>query len=184
MPRKDRPRVELPSWAVVKDKRRKHVGRVVALLEQWARAMRLSAEERDAWMTAGLLHDALRDAPEPLLRELSGDATTAAELLHGPAAAKRAERDGEHRADVLDAVRYHTIGKPGWSRTGRALFMADFLEPKRKFLRRKRAAIARRVPKDFDGAFRDVLRMKIERALGFDGDIYPETAALWNATVE
>ena len=40
---------------------------------------------------------ALRDAPEDELREITGDTTTPAGLLHGPAAAIRLEKDGEKR---------------------------------------------------------------------------------------
>ena len=58
-------------------------------------------------------------------------------MLHGPAAAARFEREGETRQGVLDAVRYHTIGYLEWDRTGRALYMADFLEPGRSFSKRE-----------------------------------------------
>src|SRR5688572_4727032 len=111
--------LELPGWAVVSEKRRKHIARVVELLAQWARALQLPEDELSRWTAAGWLHDALRDADEPMLRALSGDGTRAAELLHGPAAAVRAEQEGERRQDVLDAIRYHTVGFAGWNRTGR-----------------------------------------------------------------
>lgn len=174
-------RVVLPQWAQVTDKRREHIARVVALLHRWASAMRLPKDEASRWTSAGTLHDALRDAPETMLRTLTGDATMPAELLHGPAAAVRAEQDGERRQDVLDAIRFHTVGNAEWTRTGRALFLADFLEPGRAFLRAKRAGIAERVPADFDGAFREVVRLRIELALRERGKLFPETVALWNA---
>jgi HD superfamily phosphohydrolase YqeK len=171
----------LPSWAQVSNKRRAHVERVVALLDRWAVAMELPDDETSRWRAAGALHDALRDAPEPMLRALTGDGTSPAELLHGPAAATRAEQDGERRQDVLDAVRYHTIGWPNWERTGRALYLADFLEPGRKFLVSERAELAGRVPADFDSAFRDGVRLRIEWSLEQRGMLFPETVALWNA---
>jgi HD superfamily phosphohydrolase YqeK len=173
--------VTLPTWAHVSDKRRSHIARVVALLEQWASAMDLPQDELSRWTAAGTLHDALRDAPETMLRALTGDRTTPAELLHGPAAAVRAEQDGERRKDVLDAIRFHTIGNKDWARTGRALYLADFLEPGRKFLQSERARIAERVPGDFDGAFRDVVQTRLELALRERGELFPESVALWNA---
>jgi len=175
------PGIDLPSWAQVTPKRRAHIARVVALLREWAAALRLSPDETSRWTSAGLLHDALRDAPENMLRALTGDAATPTEFLHGPAAAVRAEQDGERRADVLDAVRFHTIGNPHWNRTGRALYLADFLEPGRKFLGARRARLAAKVRKDFDGAFRDVVRARLELALRDGGTLFPETVALWNA---
>jgi len=173
--------VTLPPWAQVSDKRRAHIERVVALLERWANAMGVPEDEASRWRAAGTLHDALRDAPEPMLRALTSDGTVPASLLHGPAAAVRAEQDGERRQDVLEAVRYHTIGSPSWRRTGRALYLADFLEPGRKFLVAERAVIAERVPKDFDDAFRQGVRLRIEWSLAQGGELFPETVALWNA---
>jgi len=173
--------VALPEWAQVSEKRRAHIARVVAWLEGWAERMQLTDDERSRWVTAGLLHDALRDAPEHVLRAITGDAARAAELLHGPAAAVRAEQDGERRQDVLEAVRHHTIGWSGWGRTGRALYLADFLEPGRKFLVAERARIAEEVPVDFDAAFRDGVRLRLQYSLSQGGELFPESVTLWNA---
>lgn len=170
----------LPEWAIVSDKRRAHVGRVVTLLETWARELSLPEDEASRWSAAGWMHDALRDAPEEMLRTLSGDGTRPVQLLHGPAAAVRAEQDGERRQDVLDAVRHHTIGFVGWNRTGKALYMADFLEPGRWFLGPERAYLARHVAADFDGTFRQVLRLRIEWTLAQGGELFPEQVQLWN----
>ncbi|MFL5608919.1 MAG: hypothetical protein ACJ8AD_20855, partial [Gemmatimonadaceae bacterium] len=80
----------LPSWARVSEKRRAHIARVTELLDEWARALRLPADEARAWHDAGCLHDALRDAPEHQLRALAGDPSGyTTEMLHGPAAAAR-----------------------------------------------------------------------------------------------
>lgn len=172
--------VELPPWAVVSEKRRAHIVRVTALLDQWAEAMALPATERIEWRDAGLLHDALRDADEATLRSLAGDSSYTLEMLHGPAAATVLEREGETRADLLDAIRYHTVGWADWRRTGRALYMADYLEPGRRFAREERAALAARVPTDFDGVFRDVVRQRMEWALREGKSLYPECVGLWN----
>jgi len=171
----------LPSWAKVTDKRRKHIARVCALLMQWADSIDVSSEERDAWLQAGRLHDALRDAPEAELRERARDATREPELLHGPAVANLLVAEGEESAGLLSAIRYHTVGSAEWDRTGRALYMADFLEPGRGFLRRDRAFLATQVPHDFEGVFRQVLRARLEYALREGYTLFPETVALWNA---
>ena len=173
--------LEMPTWAQVKPKRLQHIERVVALLDEWAAKLKLPADEASRWRAAGVLHDALRDAPEEMLRALSGEGKRPAEILHGPAAAVRAEQDGERRADVLDAIRYHTIGSPSWERTGKALFLADFLEPGRKFLRKERASIAASVPRDLDEAFRRCVQMRLEWSLREGLELFPETVALWNA---
>jgi HD superfamily phosphohydrolase YqeK len=174
--------LELPSWAQVSEKRIGHIGRVTTLLDDWALALELTAQEAKAWHDAGLYHDALRDAPEHELRALAGELpgyTT--DMLHGPAAAARMLADGESRADVLDAVRYHTVGSATWGRLGRALYMADYLDPGRKFSRRDRAYLASQVPHAFDSTFRQVLRARLEWSLREGMRLFPEAVALWNS---
>lgn len=173
--------LELPVWAVVSDKRRAHIARVTALLDRWSSEMGLAADEAAAWHDAGRWHDALRDASEPQLRELSGNNDLPTDVLHGPAAARKLESDGESRRSVLDAVRWHTFGSPDWDRTGRALFMADFLEPGRNFMTGDRAFLASQLPSDFDAVFRQVVRMRLEWTLREGKGILGETVALWNS---
>lgn len=173
--------IVLPPWARASDKRRRHIARVIALLMQWADTIEISLDERDAWLKAGLWHDALRDAPEEELRALTEDPKREAELLHGPAVARLLEQRDEGTPTVLAAIRYHTVGSPDWDRTGRALYMADFLEPGRSFSRRDRAFLAAQVPHDFDGVFRQVLRARLEYAVREGYTLFPETVALWNA---
>jgi HD superfamily phosphohydrolase YqeK len=172
----------LPHWARVSDKRRAHIVRVTALLDGWATALRLPAAEAAAWRDAGRLHDALRDADEPTLRALAGDAGDyTVEMLHGPAAAERLARDGESRSELLEAIRHHTVGAVAWGRLGRALYMADYLEPGRKFSRADRGFLAAQVPRDFDATFRQVLRARLEWSLREGMRLYPQVVALWNS---
>lgn len=172
----------LPEWAEVTDKRHAHITRVTGLLDQWASELRLGKKEATAWHDAGRLHDALRDASETTLRELAGDvAGYTLEMLHGPAAAERLLTAGDTRADVLEAIRHHTVGSVGWGRLGRALYMADYLEPGRKFSRADRAYLAAQVPRDFDGSFRQVLRARLEWSLREGMRLYPQAVELWNA---
>jgi HD superfamily phosphohydrolase YqeK len=173
--------IELPSWAQVSDKRRAHIQRVATLLAQWADAMRISPDERRDWVDAARFHDALRDAPRETLRALAGNAPYEPEMLHGPAAAEQLARDGEQRKNVLDAIRFHTVGAPTWDRTGRGLYMADFLEPGRTFSREDRAFLSSQVPHDFDGVFRQVVRMRLVYALNEGHTLFPETVQLWNS---
>jgi HD superfamily phosphohydrolase YqeK len=171
---------QLPAWAQVSDRRRAHIARVTALLDQWAAQLPLDGAERQAWHDVGRLHDALRDAPEAELRHLSGDDRSPVELLHGPAVARRLRDEGEARADVLDAIAWHTLGSPTWGRVGRALFMADYLEPGRNFSRAERAFLAAQVPHDFDAVFREVLRHRLLWSVREDKALYAQTIELWN----
>jgi len=159
----------LPSWAQVSPKRREHIERVAGLLGAWADAMRIGGIERTRWLKAAYLHDALRDAP------------LTDQLAHGPAAADRAVLDGETDQGVLDAVRYHTVGHAGWDDVGRMLYLADFLEPGRKFAADERRALALRVPHERDAVLKEVVRWRIEWVLRSGWPLAPETVGLWNA---
>jgi HD superfamily phosphohydrolase YqeK len=164
--------VSLPDWAQVSPERRAHIERVVALLKSWAHAMHVSATERERWLRAGWLHDALRDAP---LED---------RLAHGPASADRAGASGERDRGVLDAVRYHTIGSDTWDDVGRMLYLADFLEPGRgaaDFV--DRADLAQRVPRERDSVLREVARRRLDWVLRSGWPLVPETVAFWNDLV-
>lgn len=170
----------LPSWAVVSEKRYAHIVRVTALLDRWARELALKFDEAQAWHDVGRWHDALRDADPLTLRTLAADETRPVETLHGPAAANRLVKEGEKRESVLAAIRWHTMGHAEWDRTGRALYMADFLEPGRTFSRTDRAFLADHLVHDFDGVFRQVVAMRIEWNVREGKSLFPETVALWN----
>jgi len=151
--------------------RRAHIERVVALLGEWAGAMKVPQAERDRWLRAGWLHDALRDGP------------AASELDHGPLAAERAARDGERDRGVLDAVRYHSIGYAGWDDVGRMLYLADFLDPGRTFERDERRDLARRVPAERDAVLREVARRRIAWTVRSGWPLHEETVRFWNSLV-
>lgn len=165
--------MSLPDWAQVSAERRAHIERVVALLTSWADTMRVPMSERDRWLRAGWLHDALRDAPFP------------DRLAHGPAAAQRAAATGGGERDpgVLAAVRYHTIGSPDWDDVGRMLYLADFLEPGRATDPADRADLAQRVPTEMDAVLNEVARRRIEWVLRSGWPLAPETVAFWNSLV-
>lgn len=161
--------------------RRTHIERVTHLLDTWSEALRLSPDECLAWHDAGRWHDVLRDASRSVLRALAGDSGLPDRVLHGAAAAARLAAEGERREDVLSAIRHHTLGSASFGRTGRALYMADFLESGRTFMARDRAFLAAAVPGDFDGVFRQVVRMRIEWTLREGNALYAETVELWNS---
>lgn len=177
-------RGELPAWAEISPGRREHMGRVAALLAQWADAAGLDRDERDRWVAAGWLHDALRNAdPERLrhdvperFRSLPGP------VLHGPAAAERLA--GECDPELCDAIRYHTLGHPGFGLLGKALYLADFLEPGRDFEQEWRAGLAERMPAEVDEVLAEVLAARIQHLVSRRKQVSPETAAFWNAVVE
>jgi len=73
------------------------------------------------------------------------------------------------------------VGYAHWDRTGRALYLADFLEPGRDWGLADRAFLTVHVPDDFDGVFRQVVRQRLEWALREGNVLYNESVELWNS---
>lgn len=170
---------ELPEWARAGKKRRAHMGRVAALMREWAEALALPERDVKRWTATGWLHDILREAdPEelrpgvPLLfRPLPG------KLLHGPAAAVRLKDDLD--PEMCEAIRFHTLGSPRFGKLGRALYLADFLEPGRTFDPEYTGSLRARMPGDMDAIFREVVRLRWKHITGKGGTAHPETQALY-----
>jgi len=178
---RDAARGQLPEWAEASAARRAHMERVADLLGEWARALGLDGPDVERWRAAGWLHDSLRDAPAERLRPRAGRfGDLPYKVLHGPAAAARLEEDGCSDGELLDAIRYHTLGHPSLGRLGRALIAADYIEPGRKTHEEWRAGLRERARSDLDGVVRDVLRAKLERGLEAGLPLAIELVELWN----
>ncbi len=174
-------RPTLPEWAVVGPERLAHVERVAALVAEWAEALGVPDNERNRWLRAVWLHDALRDASEEELAKWAPSATGPVELRHGPAAAARAKAEGETDRGVLDAVRYHSVGLAEWDMVGRILYCADYLEPGRPFDHERRAELARRLPQEMRTVIREVAQARMKYVIGKRWPLPEPTYRFWNA---
>jgi predicted HD superfamily hydrolase involved in NAD metabolism len=113
--------------------------RTAALASRLAR--RFGVDPCQAWL-AGLAHDLARELPEAeLLRLAALDGAPLRDwerqrpvLLHGRAAAVLL--GAAAGAAVREAVADHVTGRPGMSVLARVVYVADFLEPGRGFLKR------------------------------------------------
>ncbi len=177
------PHLGVPDWARMSEERRAHVERVADLLRQWAEAMGVPPAERERWLRAAYLHDALRDADPAWLERLVPDSWGIASLRHGPAAARLAQEHGETDSGVLAAVRYHSVGHAGWDQVGRMLYLADYLEPGRRFRDAERRAWAARAPRDPAGVLREVTADRLGWVLHSGRPLLEESVAFWNALV-
>ena len=152
-------------------------------MESWAQAGGRSAAERTRHRRAAVLHDALRDADPETLRALVGeDAGLPKALWHGPAAAALAARHGEKDAGVLAAVRWHTPGWRGWDEVGKALYLADYLEPGRTH-DGDAAQLAARVPGEQGAVLREVAARRMGWLLRTGKPIARQTWDFWNGLV-
>ncbi len=174
---------QLPEWARIGESRRAHIRRVAALVETWGIAMGRDRPERDRWVRAAFLHDALRNAPQDELARLAEKKWGIPSLYHGPAAARMAQEHGETDQGVLDAVRYHSIGYAGWDDVGRMLYLADYLEPGRSFKHKQRETLSARVPRKPHAVLRRIVRRRIAKAIKTECPILTEEAEFWNHLV-
>jgi HD superfamily phosphohydrolase YqeK len=173
----------LPEWAVVTPERLEHIQRVAQLASGWAERLGVPDSERNRWLRAVWLHDALRDAPAGELEKWAASTPGPPELRHGPASAARARAAGEDDRGVLDAVRYHSVGLPEWDMVGRILYCADYLDPGRAFQREERAELTERLPDDISGVLREVARSRLIHTVKSGWPILDPTLRFWNSLV-
>jgi HD superfamily phosphohydrolase YqeK len=166
---------------MVSPERLEHIQRVAVLVSSWADRMDIPASERNRWLRAVWLHDALRDAPEAELLRWAPSAGGPIELRHGPAAAGRAKAEGETDRGVLDAVRYHSVGLAEWDLVGRVLYCADFLEPGREFDGDERARLADRFPAERGPVIVEVATRRLIHVIRSGWSLPEPSYRFWNS---
>ncbi|MCX4338095.1 MAG: bis(5'-nucleosyl)-tetraphosphatase (symmetrical) YqeK [Lachnospiraceae bacterium] len=95
-------------------------------------------------MTAGLLHDCAKSMHGSELVAIcekghlsmnAAERSNPTALLHAKAGAYLAEHKyGVTDGDILNAIRYHTTGRPDMSKLEKIIYIADYIEPGRKQL--------------------------------------------------
>lgn len=172
----------LPEWARAGRSRRAHMERVASLLDAWAAELGLGDEERRRWRAAAFLHDVLREAdPEALRPTVPPDLRSLPDpALHGPAAAERLRAEGVEDEPLLHAIAHHTVGHPTLDTLGRALYVADFLEPGRSLLPGWRASLRERMPAELECVTREILGARIAHLTDIGASLQPSTVAFWN----
>ncbi len=102
-------------------------------------AKKYGANIEDAHLAA-LLHDCAKEIPLLEMRDLVADLPCdqdmlhSGALLHGLAGMVLANTQyGVTNPDILEAIRVHTTGKENMSKLDKIIFLADYIEPNRKF---------------------------------------------------
>ena len=96
---------------------------------------------KEAASIAALCHDYAKERPDEEMEKLIIAEHLEEELLdygnniwHGPCAAEIAKKEFQLLdEDILNAIRYHTIGRSEMSLLEQVIYVADFIEPGRKF---------------------------------------------------
>ena len=96
-------------------------------------------------------------------------------LLHAKAGAYLAQHKyGIGDEDILNAVRYHTTGRPGMSTLEKIIFIADYIEPGRDHSARL-PELRRLAFVDLDRALAEILKDTLSYLEGADDEIDPMT---------
>lgn len=104
-------------------------------------AVKEGKSERKAWI-AGLLHDYAKGISRDKLINLAQRSNwdvdntelSLTPVLHAPAGAYLVRKEfGITDKEILEAIRYHTIGKPQMGKLAQIIFVADIIEPNRNF---------------------------------------------------
>ncbi|WP_301109623.1 bis(5'-nucleosyl)-tetraphosphatase (symmetrical) YqeK [Sporosarcina sp.] len=119
-------------------KRYEHVLRVTEAAKELAKETGVPVEKAEI---AGLFHDYAKFMDkEELLELLKRDeeyelyAQYHSELWHAPVGALLAkERYGIEDEEILQAIRFHTTGRAGMTDLEKVIYIADLIEPGRKF---------------------------------------------------
>ena len=97
--------------------------------------------DREKSSIAALLHDVAKEEPDSEMRDLVISENLDLDLLqygsqiwHAPVGAVQARRDFEIvDEEILNAIKYHTIGTPDMTDVEKVIFVADYIEPGRDF---------------------------------------------------
>jgi nicotinate-nucleotide adenylyltransferase len=170
--------------AGLKPSRYAHTLAVAALAAELARRWGLDEEKA---RLAGLLHDAGRMLPIPKLIAAARSAPLYAEtarrdpiLLHAYASESLARRRfGVKDADVLSAVRRHTLGEAPMKPLDRLLYVADACSEDRRYV--GASELRRLAFNDLEAAFRACVAQKLKHAVGDGRWLHPATVELWNS---
>lgn len=140
-------------------------------------------------MIAGLLHDCAKSMHGSELVAICEKArlnVTAVErsnptaLLHAKAGAYLAQHKyGVNNDNILNAIRYHTTGRPDMSRLEKILYIADYIEPNRKQL--AELDMIRRIAfQDLDWTMEKILANTLSYLRTTDGQLDDMTVKTYN----
>jgi predicted HD superfamily hydrolase involved in NAD metabolism len=154
----------------------------IALAEQYG------ADVKKAELAA-IFHDYAKFRPKDEMRQiiLSGKFPQDllqynSELWHAPAGAYLAEKEaGISDKEVLDAIRYHTSGRPGMTLLEKIIYLADYIEPGRHFPGVEEVRTLAK--EDLDTAFIQAVKNTILFLMKKNQPVYPESFQTYNDLV-
>jgi len=162
------------------DKRFTHVLGVVETAKKLAQ--RHDVNITDAQLAA-LLHDVAKEQPlnqtAALLRLVGEDVYLkhSDKVWHAPMGAVVAEKVlAIENLDILNAIKYHTTGRPKMSKLEQVIFVADYTEPNRTHAN---CIAVRELWGNLDKAVAEILKQKLEKVTELGLNLHPDTLAAY-----
>lgn len=158
----------------------------IGVMETAIELAKFYGEDEKKAETAAILHDIAKYAEiewmEQIVRDEKLDARLigwGSELLHGPIGAYIAESEfGITDEDMLNAIRFHTTGRVGMSQLEKIIFVADMIEPNRKFDGVER--LRKKAKKNLDKAMSACVRHTLAFLIDTKQPIYPLSIECYN----
>ncbi|WP_445490297.1 bis(5'-nucleosyl)-tetraphosphatase (symmetrical) YqeK [Niallia sp. 03133] len=104
------------------------------------------------------------------------------ELWHAPVGAYLVKQEaGIQDMDVLDAIKFHTSGRPGMSMLEKIVYLADYIEPGRTFPGVEEVRIL--TAESFDEGFIKSVKNTMNFLLSNNRPVFPLTFQMYNSIV-
>lgn len=151
-------------------------------------AEQYGSDEKKAELSA-IFHDYAKFRPKEEMRQIIIDEKMPTELLeynselwHAPVGAFLVKKEvGIEDKDILDAIKYHTSGRPGMSQLEKIIYLADYIEPGRHF---PGVDEVRELAKeDLDTALIKAIQNTIQFLMRKNHPVFPDTFHTYNDLV-
>ena len=146
-------------------------------------------EDSKSAETAAILHDIAKYADVDWMRKIVKDngldvrlVDWGSEILHGPVGAWIAETEFNIKnEDILNAIRFHTTGRAGMAQLEKIIYIADMIEPNRKFDGVEN--LRKMANEDLDLALKACIRHSIGFLVHTEQQIYPVSIECFNDVI-
>lgn len=138
---------------------------------------------------AALAHDYAKEKPDEEMRDLIISENLELDMLqygsnvwHGPIGAVLMKNEFQlEDEDILEAIKYHTIGSPMMGEIAQVIYVADYIEPKRSH---KGVDKARKLAeKDLSKTVAYITKQTLKHLVTRKNKIYPKALETYNAWV-
>lgn len=149
-------------------------------------SIRFHEDEEDAYL-AGLLHDIAKEYDDDTLLNLAKDYNISLSeddlknigVIHSYIGAKMAKKIFNLPDNICNAIKTHTLGDYMMTKLQKIIFIADFIEPKRKFIK-DIPEVVEASKTNLEKCLELTYKRNIEYIKSKGGNIHPKTLEIYN----